>query len=72
MDPFDTLSFIYQVFKFLFYLPKHIYHTVTMGKYAETEAEQATYKTVSILLIVFSILGVLVYGMLELGLYLKG
>jgi hypothetical protein len=49
MDFFDGLYFLIK-------LPYYIIHIVTFRKFAEKESEQATFKSIAITLVVFSVL----------------
>lgn len=57
---------ILELIWFLIRLPVHIYHTVTLGKYAKKESESSVYNAAGILIIVFSILGLFIYLLLQL------
>ena len=55
-------------FIFILKLPYHIFHTLTFGKYSEKETN---YKSAGIITLVFSLLGIIIFLLYQLSLFIK-
>lgn len=53
---------------FLIKLPYYLFHSITFGKYKQKEKDKRTYKSSGIIILVFSILGVIIYLLYQLSL----
>lgn len=58
MDLFEGIIFLIQ---FMIKLPAHLIHLFTYGKYVDEEPDKTTYKTIGLIFMVFSLLGLAVW-----------